>query len=203
MNRKKSLLYFSIMAAAFGYSQGASASDWGCQVLLCLSDPRGPTTEGECVPPIHKLWDHLRKGRVFPTCDLAGDSRSGSGSFARQTYDYYDPCPDGTTPASGQYVAQSSEPIKTGSRFGWGGSAAGVPYKWSSDANAGSSRDDGAVGARACVGKNMGSFWEGSGGDSTDQKIIQVYDKVVWQQPQSPRAIDVYIDGKIHKRVRY
>ncbi len=48
----------------------AHADGWGCQVLLCLSDPRGPVTEGECVPPIEKLWDELSHGHPFPTCNL-------------------------------------------------------------------------------------------------------------------------------------
>src|SRR5471032_313334 len=49
----------------------AQADDWGCQVLLCLSDPRGPEAEGACVPPIAKLWTALRHGGPFPTCDLS------------------------------------------------------------------------------------------------------------------------------------
>jgi hypothetical protein len=46
------------------------ADDWGCQVLLCLADPRGPETESQCKPPIDKLWDALEHGKAFPTCDL-------------------------------------------------------------------------------------------------------------------------------------
>jgi len=46
------------------------ADDWGCQVLLCLADPRGPETESECKPPIEKLWNALEHGKPFPTCDL-------------------------------------------------------------------------------------------------------------------------------------
>lgn len=46
------------------------ADDWGCQVLLCLSDPRGPETEADCVPPIERLWRALEHGEPFPTCDF-------------------------------------------------------------------------------------------------------------------------------------
>lgn len=46
------------------------ADDWGCQVLLCLADPRGPEAETECKPPVEKLWDALKHGRPFPTCDV-------------------------------------------------------------------------------------------------------------------------------------
>ncbi len=48
----------------------AHADGWGCQVMLCLSDPRGPEAEGACVPPIEKLWDELAHGHPFPTCDV-------------------------------------------------------------------------------------------------------------------------------------
>jgi hypothetical protein len=41
-----------------------------------------PMTEqyGECVPPVEKLWDALRHGDPFPTCDFgAGGSQGTSG----------------------------------------------------------------------------------------------------------------------------
>ncbi|WP_349436779.1 hypothetical protein [Pararhizobium sp. A13] len=46
----------------------AQASDWGCQVILCLSNPGSPTQFAECRPPIQKLWRELAKGHSFPTC---------------------------------------------------------------------------------------------------------------------------------------
>lgn len=191
MVRKNSLIGLSIAASLFGPTT-ATASDWGCEVLLCLSDPRGPTTENACVPPISKLWKHLAKGRAFPTCDLAGDSSSGTGSFARQVYDYYDPCPDGTKPAIRQWIAQSSEPVA--SRRPWGNRP---PYSWS---DGGNSYGDSGPGARACVAKPNGSFSVSTG---DDYLYVQVYETVVWQAPQKPRAIDVYIDGVLHQRVRW
>lgn len=53
-------------------SSVAHADDWGCEVLLCLSNPAGPTAVGECVSPIKKLWRHLAKGRSFPKCSMGG-----------------------------------------------------------------------------------------------------------------------------------
>ena len=50
----------------------ARADDWGCQVLLCLSNPGGATQYAECRPPIERLWSHLAKGRSFPICSGAG-----------------------------------------------------------------------------------------------------------------------------------
>lgn len=48
--------------------QTARASDWGCQVVLCLATPGSPTTYAACVPPITKLWQHLAIGGAFPSC---------------------------------------------------------------------------------------------------------------------------------------
>lgn len=53
----------------------AQADDWGCEVLLCLSNPAGPTAVAECVPPIRKLWRALARGHAFPTC-LMGNSQN-------------------------------------------------------------------------------------------------------------------------------
>lgn len=52
--------------------QPAYASDWGCQVVLCLATPGSPTKYAECVPPITKLWNALAIGGSFPTCTGVG-----------------------------------------------------------------------------------------------------------------------------------
>lgn len=54
----------------------ALASDFGCQVLLCLSNPGGPTQYSQCVPPISKLWRQLAQGKAFPSCTAAGVVRT-------------------------------------------------------------------------------------------------------------------------------
>lgn len=54
--------------------QPALASDWGCQVVLCLATPGSPTQYAECVPPITKLWKVLATGGSFPTCTGVGVS---------------------------------------------------------------------------------------------------------------------------------
>lgn len=57
--------------------QSALASDWGCQTLLCLSNPNGPEDVAECVDPIQKLWKHLWEEGEMPGCDLAGGDKGG------------------------------------------------------------------------------------------------------------------------------
>lgn len=34
------------------FSRTAFGDQWGCEVLLCLSNPAGPTAVKECEPPI-------------------------------------------------------------------------------------------------------------------------------------------------------
>jgi len=72
-------LFFRTIIAALGFAplytiseRSARADDWGCQVILCLSNPGGPTQYAECRPPIQKLWRWLAKGRSFPACSGVG-----------------------------------------------------------------------------------------------------------------------------------
>jgi hypothetical protein len=55
------------LAGSLLWAADANASEWGCKVVLCLSNPGGPTEYSECRPPIEKLWKHLAKGGSFPT----------------------------------------------------------------------------------------------------------------------------------------
>ena len=78
-----------LAGAAIFAPRVARADDWGCQVILCLSNPGGPERYSECVPPIERLWRALRHGDPFPTCDFgAGGSRgtSASNTFASGGY---------------------------------------------------------------------------------------------------------------------
>ncbi|MBP1884763.1 hypothetical protein [Sinorhizobium mexicanum] len=57
----------------------ARGGDWGCEVILCLSNPGGPSQYAECRPPIRKLWRELAKGHSFPTCSGVGFKASRRG----------------------------------------------------------------------------------------------------------------------------
>jgi hypothetical protein len=72
-------LFFQTIVAALGFGslytisdRSARADEWGCQVILCLSNPGGATQYGECRPPIEKLWSWLAKGHSFPACTGVG-----------------------------------------------------------------------------------------------------------------------------------
>lgn len=90
----------------------ARADDWGCTVLLCLANPGGPTQYAACVPPVTRLWQHLKRGGGFPTCSAAGSSTSPVG------YDPYEPCQDGYVlrelgrDGSAQPACVSSKPVR-------------------------------------------------------------------------------------------
>ncbi|MBY5851219.1 hypothetical protein ELI54_02340 [Rhizobium ruizarguesonis] len=81
----KNLLLNSVVAACwilppYLTSPGtAQANDWGCEVVLCLSNPGGPTQFAECRPPIQKLWRELAEGHSFPTCTGVGFRSSRPG----------------------------------------------------------------------------------------------------------------------------
>lgn len=199
--KSKSVLKLFIIVAGFLFCQGAMADDWGCEVLLCLSDPRGSMTESECKPPIEKLWRHLAKGGSFPTCALAGDAEKGTGSFARQMYDYYDPCPEGMKPAEkNSYVAQGTVVSKEQKGNAWGSDQQYNIIGPVGQSEVTSGENSNIPGARACVGNAVGSYHIGS---YDDGYTVVVYDKVIWQKPQSPRAIDIYINGRMNTRVHW
>ncbi|WP_321907918.1 hypothetical protein [Paraburkholderia sp. J11-2] len=56
----------------------AHADDWGCQVLLCLSNPGGREQYGARVSPIERLWSALRHGDSVPTCDFGTGGSQGT-----------------------------------------------------------------------------------------------------------------------------
>lgn len=72
----------SALVAFFFFSAPVSASQYGCQVALCLANPGSPTEHADCVPPIRKLQRDLARGRGFPSCPDAGNSGS-SDNIAR------------------------------------------------------------------------------------------------------------------------
>lgn len=180
----------------------ARASDWGCQVLLCMSNPGGPTQYAQCVPPIERLWRHLRRGGAFPTCEMAGSPERG-GSYVRMVSDPYDLCPAGLQPApAGQWVGAGTLSGVPGTLPpGVLPDAAAVDRSQPMQSEPVPDSDRGGrPGPRACVGSLIGTTVL----DRTDgQRIaVHVYDAVEWQQPKSPQAFDVYIDSKLFHRVR-
>jgi hypothetical protein len=179
------------------------ASDYGCKVLLCLANPNGPMAVSECVPPISQLYRDLARGRSFPTCDLAQGPNGIS--YARPGYSYYNRCPEGTRElAQGAYAIQGAS-VPQSSYFQ---QYDGQPY---TGIGAGDGLQPGAgdgyspMPGKVCVGNKVGSMMITQGsGDSQSTYNADVFDNVVIMDPQStPNIIDVFIDDKLYRRVRW
>jgi hypothetical protein len=201
---KKLLSALCVVAAASSH-----ASEYGCKVLLCLANPPsngGPKGVAQCVDPINQLYRDLRHGRPFPNCDQA-DGNDGA-SYARQVFDPYDPCPTPLQPAaSGSIVAQGQRNKAGTSNTGWRSDSGSFVLAGRPQASEQQSDYEGSTlgaysnaGMRACVGKLIGSY---TVGNPDSEYTVLVFDKVIWQQPQNPRAIDIYIDRKWYQRVRW
>ena len=191
----RKLFLASLFMSATVFSQ---ASEYGCKVLLCLSNPAsngGPKGVAECVPPISQLYRDLRKGIAFPSCDLA-DGNNGS-NYARVVFDPYDPCPPSLQPAMpGSYVVQGKRIVDSGDVHTSSRYTIEAQPKISEPFG----RDIESLGSRACVGKPVGSYHAGSFDDSYS---VLVFNQVVWQPAQAPQAIDVFINNALLQRVRW
>jgi hypothetical protein len=171
------------------------SDNYGCKVVLCLSNPAsngGPRAPDTCAPAIDKLYHDLAHGRAFPQC-------AGSGMDVKQVNTPFDPCPGGTAAAQpGAYVVQGQP--RTGKRaYGETGfDVTGDPRQSEMGT------DRGYIdGPQACVGQVLGTYDMFNSGSYDDAVPVTVYDHIVWQQPQSPRAIDVYQGSQFQQRIHY
>jgi len=174
----------------------AHADDWGCQVLLCLANPQGPTAVAQCVPPITKLWTALAAGHPFPQCSMAG-----ADNYAQPVVNYYNNCPAGTSPAAaGQSVIQATGPLPS------------VSYAQSVSTGIGTGEGlyPGSQGLSnltlpplVCVGgAAQGTTLVSTGGMSFIEATA--YPQVVNLPPQeNGNVINVYVNNALYTQVRY
>lgn len=91
----------------------SSDPNWGCKVLLCLSNPHGPTAASGCQPPISALWSALAHGDPFPSCNMQDSSGNNlgpsPGNYASNTW----ASPSNCLPPYIIYVGESSTPVCT------------------------------------------------------------------------------------------
>jgi hypothetical protein len=186
----RKFLFAVLITCVAPFAHVAHASTFGCTVLLCLANPAsngGPQGVAECVQPINQLYSDLLHGKPFPTCDLA-DGNDGS-TYAKQVNTPFDPCPSPLTAVTtGATVVQGTpkpnvNKLTLNQPYGW--VLSGTPMV-----------SDGRT-QLACVGTKVGSYLV------MYSDPVDIYDTVVWQQPQSPRAIDVYINNAFYTRVHY
>ena len=187
--RKATLVGLLALGGVFG-TASAHASDYGCRVLLCLSNPAGPMAVSACVPPISQLWRDLAHvpPRPFPTCDEARPA------YALQNTTYYDPCPEGTIALeNGLFAIQQGAPDGTVPSVGIGTGDGLYPTV------------DAMLGSKVCVGQQTGQVGMSSGtGENATWMLVNVYDRMAVLDPAtSPRVIDVYLDDALYRRVRW
>lgn len=183
----KVAIALAIMGIGSSYSQPAKADNWGCTVVLCLSNPAGPTAVAECVAPINKLYRVLEQGGSFPSCDMG----PSSGASMQRVSNRYALCPEGREEASG-WVAAADAPSA----------------EWFSGVE---KRDMlPKYHPQACVDELVGSYYVpercvgGDAGDCTPARRVNVYNTIEVLQPkQTSRAFDFYRDGVLHSRHHY
>lgn len=212
----KSLLLATLVTSGAGIADAqtgtpaipAPTHDWGCEVLLCLANPNGPTAVAPCVPPIERLWRELARGRAFPNCAMA--SGPSGDSYARPAHRYYDPCPPGTDALSAGQVAELAQPmppndVPTSPSGTMTSFAPGVPGQTYMGIGTGDGFDptgsEGSAPAKVCVAGIVGTrdVWQG---DSS--YTITLFNRLFAAPPaMSPRVIDVFIDDTLWHSVRW
>lgn len=206
----KKLLTALVLTSSILAPTAARADGWGCEVLLCLSNPAGPMAVAACVPPITKLYKALFKWRPdpFPTCLLSnGDDSQSGGNYAYVAPpSYYDACPADTTPlpigergAIGVYVAVPTVwPYRPG-------------YVKDGDVSVGIG-DGGGVSAlvtggdalpvKTCVGSLVGQSvlsTDVEGGTT----FVNLYDRVVYIDPaETSFNINVIVNNDLFRNIR-
>lgn len=205
------------LASTLAYAQSASVpshllalqrSDWGCEVLLCLANPNGPTAVGECRPPIERLQQHLRRGGRFPVCTMAGGPQGNS--YAALSYSNYDPCPSGTRELPAGEIAVLASPVTTPpvSPYRSGTPTTYVPamlhhayFARSEQSGRGNNRFEHEPPVKVCVSGFAGTQWISRGDDPVEaQQYRTIY---VQEAARSPQVIDIYIENNLWHRVRW
>ncbi len=204
----------------------AHASDHGCRVMLCLSNPNGPMAERECIPDIQRLKIDLALKRPFPTCEEAAPSTMQPDMRA------YDRCRDGTTPlSSGTKAISMSEAdyavlMRSATQSGITidrvsfAIQANVPVvelpqgiRVERGIGEGSPNSGPEGPNKICVANALGSVAIATGVASShsesesnplpEYEMIEVYRNMSTIGPAAgPFVVDVYIDGKLYRSVR-
>jgi hypothetical protein len=161
---------------------------WGCEVLLCLANPAGPTA-------------------VFPTCPMA-TGPAGS-SYASPGTTYYDHCPAGTSELPPGQLAQVYGPMSatppatpSGMPSTYAAGSTDVTYAGiGSGEGYGDPTSETAPPSKVCVAGAHGSkvVWSGDG-----PLTVDLYDTVYVSPAQgSNRVVDIFIDNVWWQTVRW
>lgn len=197
------------VAGGLAVSGAAGAVD-GCKVLLCLAAPNGWRSVSECVPPMEDLLKSLALGHSFPSCSMAGNPSTRTGSFASpMPANYYDQCPAGMNALpSGSYAIMSSTWVPADNSMAWAqqhtlyagiGDGAGLTP---SAGVASVSMPPEVCVSGAPIGQvdyaiNLGPY-------GFSRLVVPVYSSVtLLQANSSPNVIGVWIDGALYNQVHW
>ncbi|PZQ77008.1 MAG: hypothetical protein DI563_05385 [Variovorax paradoxus] len=209
---RKILASLSALAVMWSMSGAVHADDYGCRVMLCLSNPNGPMAEQQCQPPIQKFLEGQAKEPKdpFPSCPEAAPSTMTP--FVRP----YDKCPAGTTTlgesievlqlSPAQFKDMQKNAIRLGNYIDLGDNGewpVGIVGIGEGDMTTRSQQQN-----KICVSNPLGTLKFKRGSSSVDgnaeYKSYQVYEKAATIAPaDKPRVVDIYIDGSLYRSVRY
>ena len=186
------------------------ADEYGCKVLLCLSDPQGPLTQTECRPPIQRfIAGQNRTPRdPFPSCP------EGAPASMLPSDRLYDDCPDGTRSLDPGALAVQMTRAALQQMSGIPGTKQPAPARVTTlpqDLETQVGIGDG-VGRviegvrqnRICVGSPIGMLHVSSGYTDTPDTSYGVFERVEIIPPaQATRVVDIIVGGKVLRSVRY
>lgn len=207
---KRLVMCLAGSAAALLGGAHAHADDYGCKVMLCMSNPSGPTAVAECRPPIERLVRERAQARppAWPTCEEAAPSTMKFGSRP------YDQCPAGTTALDSDVqalqIAQDTFSLMLKGGVRSGGSSlttvrvSALPSGTAVLQGIGEGMVNNSL-DKTCVGKSIGTVEVLNGsGDNATSISYPVFGQVVSIAPAaSPRVVDILIDGKLFKSTRF
>lgn len=184
-------------------------SDWGCEVLMCLSNPNGATAVNECRPPIERLWRHLARGHAFPTCTLSnGQNSRTAGAWVQPTSNYYNLCPTGTTPLGSGSYALLNQPSASARPMIYEGIGDGSDIHPNYDSRM--RYQSNALPPLVCVGAQTGTMqhWITTRGSRGEDQMVRIivgtYNTTVVQPPNNTSGVfDIYINNQVYHRARY
>ena len=213
---KKLLAAFALVASLL--MPNVARASWGCEVLLCLSNPAGPMAVAACVPPIQKLYAAIFKWPPdpFPTCIMSNGANSASGgNYATlgAPATYYPPCKPGEVDLG--YNQFGSLATLDPTKPGWPSPPAYIPFAWPSGMVIGigdgtglhPSQFDGTISSmpwKACVGGYLGSSNEmvGDPNDGQSRVSVSLWNTLSMLPPSAGvLSINVYLHNAFNRTV--
>lgn len=214
MTFKKISAYIALTFGLVAAPQ-ARADTWGCEVLLCLSNPAGPMAVAQCVPPISRLYRAIFRWRPdpFPTCTMSNGSDSSSGGNYAYVAppSFYDACPAGTTAVeAGTYAAvgRALTPAERAAMPRWNSQSFTMTTGVIAGTGEGASyfpSSENTMPTKVCGGNYLGQTVQTTGTSSEDYNTVtvNVYDRVVLIDPAADSFnINVMINRSLFRNIR-